>query len=341
MEKKYFACANSTSGFVNLFPEIFAGEKCRKLFIIKGGPGTGKSRLMQEAAKRAEKAGKSVERFYCSSDPDSLDGIYLAEEKIGMVDGTAPHAMEPECVGAFEQLLDLGVFWDPDVLEERRDEIHRLGGAKKEKYREGMENLQALGCLEPTHREAARACFEQDKTDRAAEKILRKADCRPGGEKRVFLGSLGMKGIAEFDTFSDLAQNSVAISAPFGIGFVFLDRIRSVLQGKKCDFVAALDPLYPCRTKEILVGNTRFFLGTSGDDVLDVRRLLSPEMLKQSRETFVAFRQIEKEMIERVLSCFSKAGEYHFGLEKLYSGAMDFSAKEQFFEQFMHKRLGL
>ena len=40
-EKKYFAAANTVDGFVSYYDEIFV--KCSRVYIIKGGSGTGKS----------------------------------------------------------------------------------------------------------------------------------------------------------------------------------------------------------------------------------------------------------------------------------------------------------
>ncbi len=76
-EKKmrYFAASNSAGGFRSYFDDIFPTEKFERLFIIKGGPGTGKSHLMRRAADFAHKLGCTVEYFHCSSDPLSLDGI--------------------------------------------------------------------------------------------------------------------------------------------------------------------------------------------------------------------------------------------------------------------------
>ena len=75
MEEKYFAAANSGEGFVSYFGEVFRPEEFQQIYIIKGGPGTGKSYFMRQVAEAAERQGENVVYWYCSSDPDSLDGI--------------------------------------------------------------------------------------------------------------------------------------------------------------------------------------------------------------------------------------------------------------------------
>jgi Mrp family chromosome partitioning ATPase len=54
MMKKFFAAANTEMGFRSLFDEIFAPEKFRRIYILKGGPGTGKSTLMRNLGAVAE-----------------------------------------------------------------------------------------------------------------------------------------------------------------------------------------------------------------------------------------------------------------------------------------------
>ena len=79
--KKYFIGANTSRGFINYGDEIF--EDLRKLYVIKGGPGTGKSTFMKRFASKAEEKGYNVEYYYCSSDPSSLDGVVVTEQRIG------------------------------------------------------------------------------------------------------------------------------------------------------------------------------------------------------------------------------------------------------------------
>ena len=46
-----------------------------QMYLIKSGPGCGKSTLMKRLARKAEQQGQPIERVHCASDPDSLDGV--------------------------------------------------------------------------------------------------------------------------------------------------------------------------------------------------------------------------------------------------------------------------
>ncbi len=58
-------------------------------------------------------------------DPDSLDGVVLPRLKAALVDGTAPHVIEPKYPGVVEQYVNLGVCYDREGLQAVREESSR------------------------------------------------------------------------------------------------------------------------------------------------------------------------------------------------------------------------
>ena len=127
---RYFLGGNTASGFVS-----FYGQFCRGpedfLWVIKGGPGCGKSSFMKTIGRAAENAGLDVEYVLCSGDPASVDGVYLPALHIGYADGTAPHVLEAVTPGAAGLYLDLGQFYDVAALRPKREALAAL----TEKYR--------------------------------------------------------------------------------------------------------------------------------------------------------------------------------------------------------------
>ena len=87
----FFLGANSPAGFVSFYDEITAQAENGRLFVVKGGPGTGKSTLMRRTAAALSQREKCFEYIHCSSDPDSLDAVVFPALNTAIVDGTAPH----------------------------------------------------------------------------------------------------------------------------------------------------------------------------------------------------------------------------------------------------------
>ena len=92
---RYFLGANAPTGFYSLYSELIPLETARAVYILKGGPGCGKSTLMRQIGAHMEQAGFDTEYILCSGDPDSLDALVLPQKGVALVDGTAPHAAAP------------------------------------------------------------------------------------------------------------------------------------------------------------------------------------------------------------------------------------------------------
>ena len=129
----HFAAVNSGRGFISFYKDIFGAPTVRRRYIIKGGPGTGKSSFMKRVASEAEARGRDVEYYRCSSDPRSLDGMIIDGE-IALMDGTAPHVYEPVIAGAADEIIDLGRFWDSDRLYSNYNDIASLTALKSASY---------------------------------------------------------------------------------------------------------------------------------------------------------------------------------------------------------------
>ena len=120
--RRMFPGGNTANGFYSFHNNI-VGEDRNKLYILKGMPGGGKSSLMKEVGKKALEKGYSVEYHHCPSDPNSIDGILITELKIAIVDGTAPHIIDPVYPGLKDKLIDLGIFIDSDKLYKNREKV--------------------------------------------------------------------------------------------------------------------------------------------------------------------------------------------------------------------------
>ena len=119
---EYFAFMNTSEGFRSFFDDIFDPVVLDAYFIIKGGSGTGKSTIMKKIGDYFEKRGHLTERFCCSSDINSLDGV-LIDGRIAVIDGTAPHTTDPKYPGAVDEIINLSECWDKAKLKNRKKEI--------------------------------------------------------------------------------------------------------------------------------------------------------------------------------------------------------------------------
>lgn len=90
---QYFLGGNTPAGFYSLYHQLSDPEQMRALYIIKSGPGSGKSSLMRRVERHLQAAGLKTEQVLCSGDPDSLDAVIVPELGAAIVDGTAPQGV--------------------------------------------------------------------------------------------------------------------------------------------------------------------------------------------------------------------------------------------------------
>lgn len=141
--KTVFPGNNSSRGFHSYYESGLSGMD--HVYILKGGPGTGKSSLMRRLGEAFISRGFDVEFWQCSSDNDSLDGILVPALKTAMVDGTAPHVVDPCYPGVREEILYLGKYWEPEVLARGKTQIVSLTDEISASFATAYRRLGAAG----------------------------------------------------------------------------------------------------------------------------------------------------------------------------------------------------
>lgn len=89
-ELEFYLGAATPTGFADFF-RLLLEDDGLKVYMVKSGPGCGKSSMLGRIAERCRAVGRSFELIRCSSDPASLDGVICRELGFAVVDATAPH----------------------------------------------------------------------------------------------------------------------------------------------------------------------------------------------------------------------------------------------------------
>ena len=145
MIEEFFFGGVTPNGFSTQLTQVINGKEYYT-YILKGGPGTGKSQMMKRIAARFENR-ENVSCFYCSSDPDSLDAVMLHASKVIVVDGTPPHVSEPRFPGVCQEIVHLGQCWNKAVLKENGDKIIKATELNKSLMAGATNYNKALGLI--------------------------------------------------------------------------------------------------------------------------------------------------------------------------------------------------
>lgn len=344
MQRKYFAASNSSDGFKNYYPEVF--ERADRLYVIKGGPGTGKSSFMKKCAESAERKGLEIEYYYCSSDPSSLDGVLiLGEEKIGILDGTAPHVWEPVNPGAREEIVNLGQFWDSRLLRLQKNEIFSLSNKKSAAYKRAYDYLRSCGNLGAVSDALLRERVDGEKLNAAAQRLVRSLELPHGKPTLIpsLIDAVTMKGSFRFDSFEVNAERVIWVEDFYGIGKRVLGAILHSLSSS-CEVVrVAYDPVESRAINGIFLEDSRVAILLCGKDgaregkVINSKRFADIEALREVRGELRYAARLYNDCLDGALHALSEVKVYHFLLEDIYKNAMDFKALNEFTYSFIDK----
>lgn len=352
--KHFFVCGNTAKGFCNLFSTNI--QPLSKIFILKGGPGTGKSTLMKKIGKELEKLGYDIEYIHCSADPDSLDGVLVPKQGVGIVDGTAPHVLEPKAPGAVEEYVNLGVSWDTEKLAAHTKEIIEI-----------QEDIRK--CYENAYAEFANALKVHDEwekiyianmnfskanqlTEEVSDRLLGTAAFnKPSCVKHRFFGGSTPYGAMDFvENITGKITTRYFVKGRPGTGkSTMLKKILEDAQSRGIDvevYHCGFDPdsldmlLFPGLDLCIFDSTAphEYFPSREGDLVIDVYAELVNNHTDEKYETELADILVRyKFYIGEGTAHLAKAKKYHDELEKYYIEATNFNIIDSIYEELYDK----
>ncbi len=338
---QYLLGANSPTGFYSLYDELIDRDTARSVYILKGGPGCGKSSFMRRVGRHAEAAGLNVQYIQCSGDPDSLDAIILPDLDAALVDGTAPHVVEPSCPGVVDHYVDLGQYYDVQGLQAHREDILERMAENKAAYRRCYRCLGAVGALESDMRELLL-------TDEATERLVKRAkgiisrELKQGGAQagkitQRFLSAVTCRGpLTLWDTVETGYKRVYELCDSYGLAHELLVPILSAAAARGYDVVACPAPLCPDRIEHLLIPALGLAFVSSTRDLAypgrPYRRLRldsiisSGDSYRRNRARARFSRKVAAALLEEAVQSLGQAKTAHDALESLYNPYVDFPA---------------
>ncbi len=333
----FFLGANSGRGFQNLFGEFCTPEDHHDLLVLKGGPGAGKSTMMRRIGQAMEQRGEQVEYFYCSGDPKSLDGVHIPRIRTAIVDGTAPHVIEPKYPAAADRYVNLGEFYDITAAKTARSDIIRHTKAVSAAYQRAYRALGAARQIEDDTAVLMTGGLDGDKLLRRTEGIIGR-EIRgkgPGGPDAFrFLGSMTCKGpIWRFDTAAALCPKVYQLQDSFGFAAPMLEQIRAAARSRGYRAIVCPDPEHIDRIQHLLLPDLGLAFVTSREGMVydgpAYRRVRLDAMMpgsyyKQHKSRLKFVRRVVEVLRAEGLEALREAKAAHDALEAVYVPYVDF-----------------
>ena len=323
-ERIYFAAANSFYGFKSNFDKVFSPLRLDKLYVLKGGPGTGKSTLMRSIADFFDGSAKII-KFFCSSDTRSLDGVLIEKNgvTVGVADGTSPHVIEPRFPGAVEEIVNLGEGFNYRSMMNSRDEILDLSQKKGRVYEKAYESLKNAGAI----RGVIDSILSNNDIYKTAEGVaLALIQGENNGQNVVANSSFYISAFSKdgYTTMPLLKAGKEMISI-VGDGvseYVVMRELHEKLRemgASKCVFTS---PLSDDMIDAVETESRVYTVSKENDSGYDARSLLG------CVKGYSGLKESYDIMLNDATEAFKIASKYHFALEEIYSRNMTFKSNE-------------
>lgn len=350
---KYFLASNSSEGFISVFKNRYNAEDGWKSYIIKGGPGTGKSSFMKYIASKAHDKGLEIELCPCSSDPDSLDALVIPQKKVIILDGTAPHTVDPEYPAICEEILNFGSFWETEMLKSQSENIIKLTQKNKALHKSASMYIMAAGEILKDNFKIALGCRDELKILKFSKNLCKKyipQKMGKGKEEIRFLYAITPKGVVSFaNTATMNCKTQIIIEDKYSaVSDEIMQNIRThaILNGY--NIITVKNSLLPSSLIDhiIIPELSLCFLREfdyqhfdSGVRRIHARRFLNNAKLSNSRERLKFNRKLINELLLNAISVLKQAKDVHDDIEEYYIRAMDFDALTLFAKDFCDKLL--
>ena len=345
MIKRYFAGGNTCAGFFSYYGNITGPND--RLIILKGGPGVGKSSFMKRIGAHFSAKGFNVEYFFCSSDCSSLDGVRIPKLCFSIVDGTAPHVVDPKLPAAADEILNFGEFIDVRALSGHREEVAALTYEISGLFGRAYRYLAAAGhiCEDSAAAYACDFAAAEKRCENLSQQIFGGYErSKQGSVRRLFMSAITPDGVKNF-----LKQNTagavtyVLNSELGGAEGVVMDLLlrEAVKRGSDCEcFCCALNPqkiehAYFIQQNCYVVTSNEYHTLQS-EKTYDLKEICLPggetlaDRLFENRNVF-------NSLLGAAIKNIRSAKAKHDELEKFYIPHVAFSRVDALFDTVVHR----
>lgn len=144
--RHYFAEGMTTRGYISLLPNMM--PSWQRVYVLLGGPGTGKSTLIKVIGLELLDRGYGVDFLRSVRDPDSVAGFIMPQMGLAMLDAMEVSPLRWRAPGVVEKFIDFSIFCDELKLEKQHSQILKIENRLQELQTSLEEELASeLGSL--------------------------------------------------------------------------------------------------------------------------------------------------------------------------------------------------
>ncbi len=349
----YFLGGNTGQGFYSHFNYIISQKNATRIICLKGGPGTGKSSLMKKIGKAYVDKGFDVEFHHCSSDSDSLDGVLIKKLNVALLDGTAPHMIDPKNPGAVDDIVNMGICLNEENFRSIKSDVLKVNGDIGNTFRRAYRFFGAAKAIYEDWYIFNHDALDNYRINLLKEKlktiILPDALDTPGEERHLFATAFTPTGIVTFipTIIKNFSKIYVLKGGP-GTGKTSILQYladEAIKRGFKVEILHT--PLCPEKIEHLIIPELSTAIVTSNEinkmdfegqgEIFDMNDFLDQDSIGYNLSSILDVRAIFYILLQKGLDCIKNAKVLHDDLEKFYAPNMDFTKADQICEEVLKK----
>ncbi|MCG8642319.1 MAG: PRK06851 family protein [Desulfobacterales bacterium] len=354
--KHVFPGGNTSKGFYSFYDYIIPLDTTR-IFIIKGGPGVGKSTFMRKIGEAMLERGFDIEFHHCSSDNNSLDGVVIPTIGVALIDGTAPHIVDPKNPGCVDEIIHLGDYWDEDGMRLNKTEILDANREVGRLFNRAYRFLKAAQVVYDDWERANQEAMDYGKANKIAADLIKKIFSRDissklGKERHLFASAITPDGMMNYlETIVGPCKKRFIIEGRPGTGkSTVLKKIATAAIERGYDVEMYHCALNPEKVEHVVIPELSYaftksiephlYLSKDGDERIDMDYCLDAEILEKYEKLVQENEEIFNSLFNRAIKFISQAKKTHDLMETYYIPNMDFEAISQLWERTLDRIIG-
>ena len=348
-KRHVYSGGNTCQGFYHFYQSM-VNETVERKIILKGGPGVGKSSFMHMVGEHFANLGYDLEYHWCSSDPDSLDGIVIGDNRICFLDGTNPHMIDPKYPGAVDEIINLGHFWDREKMHKNRQSIITLTDSISNYFKLAYSRLCESGIAFKEMQFYIQESIHWPSVNKnilaLSDDFLAAGRSSPNNTRHLFAAAITPSGlVTKLDSIVEEDYTIFAVSGSPGSGLQKLfTHLLHQIELNTLHAEIFHNPFKPDEIDLILFPETKTVIIDISANVIDYipmlpsrfKRRLDFNLFKQKQIAteyemyFNTAQQRYKEGFDAAVHFLAKAKTLHDELEAFYIPHMDFTGITQF-----------
>jgi len=341
--RSLFPGAMGPDGFISCFDHLMPEHAVKRRIVLKGGPGVGKSTFMRRIHAALCPDAEASVLYFCSGDPDSLDAVAVPHAGLLILDGTAPHIVDPHIPGARDSIINLGEYLNESAMRPRLPHIKACMADHSAFSRRARACMQAACALSRDNAALAQAATDEKRMAQMTRALIHAAldgDAPPQDApavRPVITDAVTPKG--ELSLIAENAQPRVIrIAAHWAMDLTpVLRGVSSAARAAGYSVEVHLCPTVPGRLMHLSIPALGVLITTgellASEQTFDFAACLPQSSLLRHETLLEQGRAGIKLHLHRAAGAMAQAKQLHDELETFYVPNMDFARWQTRFEE--------